>query len=82
LALWSKVFDFFYHADNFAPGTRLAREERHAEMFSQRSLAGPEFGRENIVHNYDWRSTLAISVCKIAPLENRKPHHLKKTWQD
>jgi hypothetical protein len=51
-------------------------------MFSQRALAGPDFRCENIVYNYDWRSALAISVCKIAPLENRKPHHLKKTWQD
>jgi hypothetical protein len=51
-------------------------------MFSQRALAGPEFGRENIVHNYDWRSVLAISICKIASFKNGKPHHLKKTWQD
>jgi hypothetical protein len=51
-------------------------------MFSQRVLAGPEFGCENIVYNYDWRSALAISVAKIPPFENRQPYNLKKAGQN
>jgi hypothetical protein len=82
LAFWSKVLDFSYHADNFAPGTLLAREEGHAQTFSQGALAGPKFGRENIVHNYDRGRALTISAGKIPALENRKPHHLKKAGQN